>query len=964
MHRSFSLLHSYNKLLAQKNGQYQNSSAQAASSVYVSSGCSYTFTRDLTVGSSGSDVKKLQEFLNSDSSTLVAISGAGSKNQETNYFGPATKSAVAKFQNKYASEVLAPYGLTSGTGYFGPSTRSKANQVCSAQTVSSTSQQQQVEIPVQQSQNYNQNFVASGATLAVNSTQQPRNGIAVENAQRVPYTNIVLTAGSDDVLVEGIRVQLQGVTERDNFSGIAVITSSGAQIGTDRGLRSDNSVVVGGRFTVQRGTSATLIIVGNVADSTDSGASISGVGYLQVTEVLANKAVTGNFPISGAQHTFSDALTLGEVTVSGGSDSANGNVDIGDDNFEFAEYTVALRSNGDEDAYLRSITFEQNGSASSDDLKDVSVRVDSRNSYKPAVNGDRYTVVFPGDGISIEEGDNVDISIEGTIISGYNRNIKFDIDDVSDIYIVGASRGYGLPVTASGLITGRTFDVQAGEGDSSDADFISKSDKNIRAENDQIIGAFELEVESEEIDIDDTTFTLTVENTTNEGLFGFDGTSNEFSQIEISDIKIVDFNTGKVFAEADDYETLSPTSDSAVDAGPKELSIEFNSLYTLPVGETNIVITADLDKEFANATKFKISTWDWGNVEGVITGEDLKSKLGVLEDSKFGEFSIDGDEVTISADSSIESREIVAGSNGVEFIVVEFDASQSKEDVEFEEVFVTVTLGNNANIEHLSNCILTDDDGDEIGEYSNGNDELSGTDSFQFNIDDNLEVKAGEIAEVSVRCDVDKDADEITDGTYIFAISSTDSVDYEIDGDSESVIPDGKDSPSVTIKSFGELDESTVVESDKNWAVGNSDLTVLVGKFEVAAQREGFTVDKITLTVDVTNGDEEDSVERVEIKYDGKTATEEITSSGTSGTQLVFEDLNWNISDQVNKEVAEISLVLNTIGHGDASGRNITTTINSYEAEGDDSGNEPDKSGQNLALGKVNTYKSLPVFSC
>ena len=704
------LISQLQQILTQNSGQYQNSSAQAASSVYVSSGCSYTFTRNLTLGSSGSDVKKLQEFLNSDSSTLVATSGVGSKGRETNYFGPATKSAVAKFQNKYASEVLAPFGLTSGTGYFGPSTRSKANQVCSAQTVSSTSQQQQqqVEIPVQQSQNYNQNFVASGATLAVNATQQPKNGIAVENAQRVPYTNIVLTAGSDDVLVEGIRVQLQGVTERDNFSGIAVITSSGAQIGTDRGLRSDNSVVVGGRFTVKRGTSATLTIVGNVADSTTSTAQVSGVGQLQVTEVLANKAVTGNFPIAGAQHTFSDALTLGAVTVSGGS-TTTGNVDIGDDNFEFAEYTVALRSNGDEDAYLRSITFEQNGSVSSDDLEDVSVRVDSRNSYKPAVNGDRYTVVFPGNGISIEEGDNVDISIEGTIVSGYNREIKFDIDDVSDVYVVGASRGYGLPVTADGVITGRTFTVQAGEGDSSDADFISKSDKNIRAENDQIIG---------EIDIDDTTFTLTVQNTTSEGLFGFDGTSNEFSQIEISDIKIVDFNTGKVFAEADDYETLSPTSDSAVDEGPKELSIEFDSLYTLPVGDTNIVITADLDKEFTNATKFQISTWNWGNVEGVITGEDLKSKLGVLDDGKFGEFSIDGDKVTISADSSIESREIVAGSNGVEFIVVEFDVSQSKEDVEFEEVFVTVALENSANIEHLSNCILTDDDGDEIGEYS------------------------------------------------------------------------------------------------------------------------------------------------------------------------------------------------------------------------------------------------------
>ena len=216
---------------------------------------------------------------------------------------------------------------------------------------------------------------------------------------------------------------------------------------------------------------------------------------------------------------------------------------------------------------------------------------------------------------------------------------------------------------------------------------------------------------------------------------------------------------------------------------------------------------------------------------------------------------------------------------------------------------------------------------------------------------------------MSIRCDVDKDADEITDGTYTFAISSTDSVDYEIDGDQESITPSGESSHAVTIKAFGNLSEGIVVESDKNWAVGNSDLTVPVGTFEIAAQREGFTVDKITLTVNVTNGDEKDSVERVEIKYDGKTATEEIGSSGPNGTEVTFEGLNWKISDQNVKEVADISLLLNAIGLGDTSGTNITTTINSYEAEGDDSGNEPDKSGRNLALGKVNTYKSLPVFS-
>ena len=444
----------------------------------TSAGCSYTFTRNLTLGSSGADVKKLQEFLNSDSSTLVAVSGVGSKGQETNYFGPATKRAVAKFQNKYASEVLAPYGLTSGTGYFGPSTKSKANKVCSAQTnaaVSSTSQEV-VNTPAQQTPSYNQNFVASGSTLAVNTTQQPDNGIAVKGAQRIPYTNIVLTAGSSNVLVEGIRVQLQGVTERDNFSGVAVIDASGAQLGTARTLRSDNSAVIGGKFGVERGTSVTLTVVGNV--STDDSAKISGVGQLQVTEVLANTVVTGNFPVNGAQHTFSDALELGGIEVSVSGSGIAEDTEIGEKNVVFSEYEFELGGAGDQDAYLRSVTFEQNGSSDQGDIEDLVIRVDDRDSYKPTtVNGDRYTVVFPTPGVFIEDGESIDVSVEGTVVDGYGRTISFDLDDISDVYAIGTKNFYGLPVEAIGSTTGgltsSIWTVIAGSADATDENFFN-----------------------------------------------------------------------------------------------------------------------------------------------------------------------------------------------------------------------------------------------------------------------------------------------------------------------------------------------------------------------------------------------------------------------------------------------------------------------------------------------------------
>lgn len=87
----------------------------------------FTFTRTLNLGSSGTDVLYLQKILNSNAATRVSASGAGSPGMETMYFGPATQSAVKRYQELYRSSILTPMGLSVGTGVVGPSTRTHLN---------------------------------------------------------------------------------------------------------------------------------------------------------------------------------------------------------------------------------------------------------------------------------------------------------------------------------------------------------------------------------------------------------------------------------------------------------------------------------------------------------------------------------------------------------------------------------------------------------------------------------------------------------------------------------------------------------------------------------------------------------------------------------------------------------------------------------------------------------------------
>ena len=83
----------------------------------------YKFEKNLKYGQKSTDVRYLQEFLKAQG---VGVYPEG---LVTGYFGSLTKAAVIRFQEKYASDILTPWNLTTGTGLVGKTTRAKINEI-------------------------------------------------------------------------------------------------------------------------------------------------------------------------------------------------------------------------------------------------------------------------------------------------------------------------------------------------------------------------------------------------------------------------------------------------------------------------------------------------------------------------------------------------------------------------------------------------------------------------------------------------------------------------------------------------------------------------------------------------------------------------------------------------------------------------------------------------------------------
>lgn len=285
--------------------------------------CAGTITKSLKKGMTDAEIVTLQSMLNASADTAVATSGTGSKGMESSYFGAATKAAVIKFQNKYASEVLTPNGLTVGTGMVGAATRAKLNALCATATTPATT-------TTAGNTTSTTGLQGTAGSASVTSTSVDVDTDTYKVGQTKKAIGFKIEATGSDVNVTNIRVKMNvNGTGSDRLTAYAkevVIFANGVKVGSlsadafsrdSAGVYSANIAV--SNAIVKMGTSnkVTFHVGITAVDAMDSDDINNG-------SVVANLINVRYVDASGV--TLSDNTTLASASISFGRVASDSDV--------------------------------------------------------------------------------------------------------------------------------------------------------------------------------------------------------------------------------------------------------------------------------------------------------------------------------------------------------------------------------------------------------------------------------------------------------------------------------------------------------------------------------------------------------------------------------------------------------------------------------------------------------------
>ncbi|MBV9349231.1 MAG: peptidoglycan-binding protein, partial [Patescibacteria group bacterium] len=856
-------------------------------------GCPHTWNVNLKVGSRGPDVLALQQLLNSDAATVVASSGAGSPGMETSYYGKLTAKAVSKFQEKYATSVLTPLGLSAGTGYFGAASRAEANAIC-AGTVTPTP----TPTPTP----------SAGTGVSVSAGTQPANSLAPKGASRVPFTTFNLTAGNDgDVTVNGVTVQRTGLGSDAAFQGVILVDQdTGMQVGTSKTFNSNHQATIGGTFVIPKGTTKHYLVAGNMQSdlSTYSGQAPS----IAVVAINTTANVSGSLPITGASQTLNNTLTVGTLTLDTSNAfavNASTNQNIGTTGYRFTGFRLTAGSA--EDVRLRSVTWNQTGSVSATDLANV-VTVVNGTSYPTTLSSDgKYYYSSLGAGVVIPKGNSVDVYVQGDIVgsNASGRSVIFDVDKNTDIFATGETYGYGIspvaptnvavPTTRGNLtVTSGSPYVYASQVTVTGAAVttIAKASE-VPAQNiavnvpNQPLGGFAVDLRGEGMSVQSMKFT--VATSSGAGL--------------LTNVTLVDEN-GSVVA--------GPVDEAA------NGTITFTDTVTFHTGRHVYTVRGKVPSGVATGVTYQLSTnpsTDWTNVKGETSGNSIS--LSGLGSFTMNTMTVRAGSVAVGVSSSPASQTIVPGGSQVLLANFQFDASQSGEDIRLSSIPVTLTFGGFANKNDLTSCQFYNgtqalNSGSNVLQPSNATATTSPY-STTVVLDNPQTITKGTVLTLGLRCNVSGSA--INGSTYSFAPQTASNFTFTGVNSGTTVTGTNASSPTITVTIGAGAATVTGDSSAPGYTLASAtSVNVPVNALRFAATNEDVNLTKIGLQLNTASSSAAD-IAKVSI-WDGATKVGEayFTGSQTTATSTLFN--NGVVIPKNGNKILKLTVDLNDVGTG------------------------------------------------
>ena len=436
------------------------------------------FSRNLIVGSTGSDVKCLQALLNLKATTKVALTGAGSPGMETTYFGPKTLVAVRVYQ--------AEHGWTPAN-QVGPMTRATLNAQLGGGVVVPP-----VTPPV------------TGPVSAALASDTPAAGAIIGGQALADLLHVNLTGNGT---VTSVTLQRSGISDQNTLTNVYLFDGN-TRLTDGYSFNANSQIVFNGLNIAVSGSKVISVKVDVSSTAANNASSIA----VALTGLTANgTATTAN--VMGNSMTIAignpASFSIGSNTV------GNATINAGTTQYTFWSAPVQINTRT---VMLKLANFRMVGSAPSDALANIKLFVDGVDTGKVAtvvsISGSNYAMFdLTSAPVSLTTGSHT-VDVRADIQKGTNRDVTVSVQQTSDLTVFDPQLGVNLAATSGVPNTAGKIGISTGSVTTViDPTFTSQTNISSGATN-AIIARFKIHAYGEDVKVGSLVVTPKLANAT------------------------------------------------------------------------------------------------------------------------------------------------------------------------------------------------------------------------------------------------------------------------------------------------------------------------------------------------------------------------------------------------------------------------------------------------------------------